>query len=876
MIHFTSKYSSLWILLVWCATQTALADETARLTTDNFNQIVPAGKEVDAIYGDYFLQNEDLIAIIGDTIPGRHANLTVKNVGGALLDLSSRKNSNDQLSAFFPGAGRYPYFDSKVTGEGADRTLFVMAKADDKGPEVTTSYQLAADPARIVIATEYHNPHQEPITVDLVDAMRADKSFEMAVEPELNLFWVYDDYWDQAYGVVPSEHEVTPDENSVKSRRPFIRYAKEGETSVSVEPGKSYLLKRCLIPGRNMLEILAAANELSGKKLQAVKIQVKDTAGPIHRTRVELSQNGSVYGWALTSEQGELNFSLPAGEYEAKVSALGRPSQNLSIKPSEKTDYTVELMRAGTVVAKIFDEKGKPIPCKVEFAGKEGTETPDFGPDTAEHAVKNLYYSHNGEFRQELGPGKYAVIISHGPEYDAIFTEIEVERGKETELTGKLIHSVETGGWISADFHSHSSPSGDNISSQMGRVLNLLCEHIEFAPCTEHATISSYTPHLQKLGVEHLMATCPGMELTGSPLPLNHQNAFPLLEKPHTQNGGGPETDANPITQIERLAMWDNGSEKLVQQNHPHLYQLLGDKDLDGKPDEGFEKVFGFMDVVEVHPPGLIFAPQQPREDLRATPNRMHAWMQLYNLGYRITGVVNTDAHYNFHGSGPLRNYIRAKDNPATVEILNLVHASEQGQIVMTNGPFLNFELTVDERPLKVAHEIGKEVHAPKGKVHLLITVKCPNWFDVNRVQVFVNGRPEESLNFTRKITPQYFDKDHATFYGRIPAVLAEDAHLIVATAGEGLKLGPVMGPSAGSVMPVAVTNPIFVDVDGKGFQPNGDQLGIPLPIASDHNPSLNHSHPHSHHHHHHHGHSHSHDHDHKHVHPPKKPAKGK
>src|SRR5690606_3504710 len=133
----------------------------------------------------------------------------------------------------------------------------------------------------------------------------------------------------------------------------------------------------------------------------------------------------------------------------------------------------------------------------------------------------------------------------------------------------------------------------------------------------------------------------------------------------------------NPIVQIERLAMWDNASEKLMQQNHPHLYQLLGDKDLNGEPDGGFEKVFGFMDVVEVHPPGLIFAPQKPQEDHRATPNRMHAWMQLYNLGYRIAGVVNTDAHYNFHGSGPLRNYIRADDNPATVKIMDLVHASE-------------------------------------------------------------------------------------------------------------------------------------------------------------------------------------------------------
>ena len=35
----------------------------------------------------------------------------------------------------------------------------------------------------------------------------------------------------------------------------------------------------------------------------------------------------------------------------------------------------------------------------------------------------------------------------------------------------RLSHTA--AGWISADFHSHSSPSGDNTGSQRGRVLNI-------------------------------------------------------------------------------------------------------------------------------------------------------------------------------------------------------------------------------------------------------------------------------------------------------------------------------------------------------------------------------------------------------------------
>ena len=54
----------------------------------------------------------------------------------------------------------------------------------------------------------------------------------------------------------------------------------------------------------------------------------------------------------------------------------------------------------------------------------------------------------------------------------------------------------------------------------------------------------------------------------------------------------------------------------------------------------------------------------------------------------------------------------------------------------------------------------------------------------------------------------------------------------MVVAAGEGKELGPVVGPDHAKEMPTAVANPIFVDTDGGGFKPNGDMLGLPLPIG--------------------------------------------
>jgi hypothetical protein len=248
-------------------------------------------------------------------------------------------------------------------------------------------------------------------------------------------------------------------------------------------------------------------------------------------------------------------------------------------------------------------------------------------------------------------------------------------------------------------------------------------------------------------------------------------------------------------------------------------------------------------------------------------------------MGYRIPGVVNTDAHYNFHGSGGLRNYIKsATDEPAKIDTMEMVRQSEAGHITMTNGPFLEVTARAvagerstaanssppqgeagskandtETRPpnlkpetsnLKPKESIpGDEFAAPGGKIELSIRVQCANWYDINRVQVFLNGRPEKSLNFTRRENPERFAKETVRFEATLPISLKDDTHIIVAAAGEGLEMGRVLGPTWGKRIPIAVANPIFVDVDGGGFRPNGDRLGVALPIEE----SFRHDHKHPH-----------------------------
>jgi hypothetical protein len=322
------------------------------------------------------------------------------------------------------------------------------------------------------------------------------------------------------------------------------------------------------------------------------------------------------------------------------------------------------------------------------------------------------------------------------------------------------------------------------------------------------------------------------MELTGSPLPLNHQNAFPLEMKERTQDGGAPQTDVSPEAQISRLALWDNRSEKLVQQNHPDIGNLFFDKDGDGKQDQGFADGLPFIDVIEVHPPHWIFEPATRVEEGKRYNNTIFNWLQVLNLGRRIPAVVNTDAHYNFHGSGFLRIYIKSPtDDPASVKVLDVVREAEKGHVVMTNGPLLSVSAAAEGEGQPRTAIPGDDLTVPGGKATLHVKVQCPNWFDVNRVQVFFNGRPEAKLNFRRETHSQQFGSGVVKFEQKIPLEVSTDTHVIVATIGEKLGLGAVMGPDHGKDQPVAVSIPIYLDVDGNGFKPNGDTLGSPLPV---------------------------------------------
>jgi hypothetical protein len=346
-----------------------------------------------------------------------------------------------------------------------------------------------------------------------------------------------------------------------------------------------------------------------------------------------------------------------------------------------------------------------------------------------------------------------------------------------------------------------------------------------------------------------------GIELTGMG---QHLNAFPLVADPLAQNGGAPLWNYDPRINAIMLRNWGTpgaqpggsrydteanarnkvpyfggGPDRWVQANHPIVGNVFFDRDADGLADGGFAGLENLIDAAEFWSTEILnLSPTYQGKGVAGAgnlglQNRTFAWLQMLNQGRPVWCVAVSDAHRVFgNGVGGWRTYVPSStDEPRRLDPAEIIRNSKAGQMMITNGPFLKVT-TAGGRP------IGSTV-VSEGQIDLRIEVQAAGWMDVDRIQVLVNGRPSDELNFTTRSHPAMFRKGVLRFQENVRVPLARDAHLIVVAVGENSDLKKGWGRNPyGNMHPIAYTNPIYVDVDHNGFQANGDTLGHPLVVA--------------------------------------------
>jgi hypothetical protein len=598
---------------------------------------------------------------------------------------------------------------------------------------------------------------------------------------------------------------------------------------LTLAPGQSLELNRMLLVARDTAGVQIAAQRGLGRTPTFVQMRAVDatTGHGIDQVFIDVKHGNEIATAALTATDGSFELPLADGRYALTGAKIGRPSvareivvsggklageSRLVLEPV--TEVTLDIAEAGT---------GARLPVKVEFRGRNGGPNPNLGPQKRANGAANTFFSARGQDTFPLQPGSYTVHISHGPEYSVVLQDVVVPKGGRVTLAAKLQREIVSPHWIIADLHSHSTGSGDSAAEIPGRVLNLVCSGVEFGLATEHNRISTYTPAIEALGLGAFIASAPGIELSGRPGPgnTNHQIAFPLEIHDDEQGYGAPRTDADPRVQMQRLYDLDNRSPKLMQHNHPDIGWLYFDKNRDGVLDGGYG-TRSITDVMEIRETMLVLL-AETAPDAHAHTSRAFHWLQMLNQGDRILGTANTDAHPIGPQTGSIFNYVHLDDDDiAHLDPWDVARAIKRGHVVMSNGPFMEVSIN-GALP-------GDNTRAIDGKVGVKIKVQQASWSRIDRVQILVNGRQVPAGNFSRDKTPDAFRDGVVQFEREVPLQLPADSHVIVIAAGENETIGRLAGGRFGQANPMAMSNPIFVDVDGGGFHANGDLLGAPLP----------------------------------------------
>jgi len=815
--------SFLFLALITCSLNAAEVFEAAL----GREKELPRGKEADGILGDFVLRSDKVEAVISQNAANRRANMSTFYgedgvTPGCLYDLTLRGAANDQLVIYAPcGHGPVSYVKiANVKEEGSAAVESVTTAAKNGGVFKRHEYRVKDGVQGIFITTVLRNETDQPQKIFTKDDFTR---FENTGTTSDGIRWV---------DAINPAHKGAYALDTLN-----VSGIEKLEDTLELKPKQEVVISRFFAVGTSPAQAVGEVRAVKGSKLGTVNGQIVDANGKAISTATILVPDGNKSIPGHTDAEGKFSFKLLQGPIELPIEDLGRARAMLSLSVAEgiTTAPKVALGSASRIRFEITDESGKPIPCKAHFAplDKDAPKL-DLGPKHRAHGCVDQYMSENGKFTQQLPPGKYRVIVVRGPEYSHLEKEVTLDPAKEFVFKGTLKHLVDTKGWISADFHNHSTPSGDNVCDTDGRIINVAAEHLEFTPTTEHNRLYDWEPTIKALGLQSFIKTVKGIELTGS---RQHFNSFPFEPDPLKQDGGAPVWNDDPRITALTLRRWQGErADRWIQFNHPDMSNMFIDRDSDGIADGGFVGVGGMIDGSEVeNGPGTDILADSPFHlsrpagslAMKVSPVREFVWRQLLNQGLRVTAVGVADAHSVYgNGVGCWRCYLPSStDEPAKIDWAELAPHAKGGHIVLSTGPFL--EVTTQNG--KIAGDDDRST----GGIDLKVRVQCTDWMDIDRVQVLVNSRPDPKLNFTRKSHPKMFKDGVAKFDEKIHVPLQHDAHLIVVAIDEDGDEKICYGTSDYAKMrPCAYNNPIYVDADGSGFKPNGDTLGFDLPTG--------------------------------------------
>lgn len=628
----------------------------------------------------------------------------------------------------------------------------------------------------------------------------------------------------------------------------------------------------------------------------------------------------------VTDASGRYHFELSPGEYDVRVykPAHGAPLPELAslqVKEGSEGQQDFQLPEPGRLQVTVTDEKGRPMPAKIQLVGFEpnppvanrqnllgqvasqaGVFFDQFVRDPLPGAIAFVdFVGRQGVLETtEVPPGEYELVVSRGPRYSAWRERITIPEGGLAEARARIARVVETPGFISADFHVHGVDSLDARISRQDRILTYLSEGVDFFTPSDHGFQVDFREDIARAGVSDLIGTAPSAEVTT--MDYGHFNAWPRtsvsdqLSGGYTDWGWGqqvPPGQRFPVfgnylkspREIIALGQQDPLTRPIVQINHMDSYfretglgidsgQMPpqstvdpGRRRLDPTLDNAFAGNFDALELwIGVNGRDAI------DDDNGTILENLADWFNMINQGLVHTGVASSDTHTRRLTAMSARSMVASDvTNPGRLSEHAQVLADNvrEGRVLMTNAPFVTVTAEAASTGESASLGLGLPLNlrTRDGVVTLTITIASPAWAEFDRVDLFINNAPAQ----TSEDPPRYaVCEDHRITLGvqdieRVTVVpgldgaerleatvthqlegLTEDAWVVArvaGTQGQSEPLFPVEPNSLefsernldsvtgsnigqGGVMAYALTNPLFIDVDGGGWQPGGVRQG--------------------------------------------------
>ena len=484
---------------------------------------------------------------------------------------------------------------------------------------------------------------------------------------------------------------------------------------------------------------------------------------------------------------------------------------------------------AGILDFSIVDAHDRHLPARLTFVGAGGPGAdlfPNHDANPTELAVrKDMIYTLSGRGSVTVPIGSYTVIASHGLEYSIDSAEITIAEGKRARFEGRLVHEIDTTGWVSADFHLHTfTYSGHGDANLNERLISILGEGLEVAVATDHNHHTDYTPTIEALGQDGAILPIVGNEVS---TPLGHFNVFPV----DPQGTVFPRQLAHGPTLFAHVRSHDSrvGVRTVIQVNHPRWGDIdyFGQVDLDpisGATDSlNYSRKFDSIEVLNENSGwGYYEAGVDPIETGSSRHSVLEDWFNLLDRGDEPAAVGNSDSHsVRKNIAGVPRNYVWVpSDSPSELEIKWVTEAVRRAQVIATTGPFV--EMKIDGRGP------GSKVTATEGTVELAVRVQAASWIDVDRVIVVVNGDRVLEIPVPDVRTPLRIETTRTL-------ALGSDAWIVLLAEGDD-SLAPVVPDKKRPTRPLCIVNPIWVDAEGDGqwVPPNVQSARAMTALASD------------------------------------------